>query len=147
MGKIIDLIIQNPSIKKWNHDAWLRILGENWTTCDNIFQYTGLIKRLLPKSGPVIQMMTDEELSAYELLPATITIYRGCGKKNRKGASWSQNKDIASKFPFLNRYKVADPMLITATVKKEHVLALKLDRNESEIIAFNVKVVKSESLS
>lgn len=141
MGAILDLAKQiGPG------ELWLRILGENWTGCDNIFAYQGILKHLLPKSGPVTQMMTDEELAAYELLPETVTVYRGCGKKNRKGASWSLNKDVAAKFPFLNRYAVTDPMLITARVEKCQVLALKLDRNESEVITFSPKVVKSESL-
>lgn len=135
MGAILELIRSAPI----DFGTWLRILGENWSDCDNIFAYQNILKHLLPKEGPVVEMMTAAELAAYEALPDTVTIYRGCGKKNKKGASWSLDKSIAAKFPFLNRYKVADPILVTATVDKCHILAVKLERNESEIITFSAK--------
>ncbi|WP_243373606.1 hypothetical protein [Geotalea sp. SG265] len=142
MGVILNMVKQiGPG------ELWLRILGENWTGCDNIFDYQAILKHLLPKSGPVTEMMTAEELAVYELLPETVTIYRGCGKKNRKGASWSLIKDVAAKFPFLKRYVVPCPMLITATVQKCQIMAVKLDRNESEIITFSPRIVKSEQLN
>lgn len=142
MGAILDIAKNHwgPS------DIWFRILGENWSGCDNIFAYQNILKHLLPKEGPIVEMMTAEELAAYEALPDTVTIYRGCGKKNKKGASWSLDKNIAASFPFLNRYQVTDPILVTATVDKSHILAVKLDRNESEVITFCAKPKKLEPL-
>ena len=128
-------------------ELWLRILGECWSGCDNIFAYKNILKNLMPQEGPVLEMMSDDELAVYETLPDTVTIYRGCGKKNKNGASWSLDRDVAAKFPFLNRYQVDNPMLVTAKVKKCHVLAVKLCRNESEVITFNAKPVKVEPLN
>lgn len=144
MGAILDLLRSGVPI---DYKTWLRIVGENWSGCDNIFAYHKLLKCFLPKEGPVVEMMTADELAAYEALPDTVTIYRGCGKKNKNGASWTLDKNIASKFPFLNRYRVPDPILVTATVDKCHILAVKLGRNESEVITFNAKSGKGISLS
>lgn len=143
MGAILDLLKSVPI----DFRTWLRILGENWSDCDNIFAYHKFLKCFLPKEGHVVEMMTAEELAAYEALPDTVTIYRGCGKKNKNGASWSLDKNIAARFPFLNRYQVADPTLVTATVNKCHILAVKLGRNESEIITFSAKSGKVEALT
>jgi len=142
MGAILELARNYWGPSK----LWLRILGENWSGCDNIFAYQHILKSLLPEQGPVVEMMTSEELAAYEALSDTITIYRGCGKKNKKGASWSLDQNVATKFPFLNTYQVPDPILVTATVDKYQILALKLDRNESEIITFAAKPTKREAL-
>lgn len=143
MGAILELIRSAPI----DFGTWLRILGENWSDCDNISTYQNPLKCLLPKRGPVVEMMTKKELAAYEALPEIVTIYRGSGKKNKNGPSWSLDKNVASKFPFLNRYKVDDPMLLTATVDKRLILAVKLDRNESEVITFNAKPGKGMPLS
>lgn len=62
------------------------------------------------------------------------------------GLSWSLDREIASKFPFLNRYRVAKPVLITATVSKSKILALKLDRGEREVITLVPKRVSVEQL-
>ncbi|MBV5341525.1 MAG: hypothetical protein J0665_18545 [Deltaproteobacteria bacterium] len=142
MGAILELFRSTPL----DFRTWLRILGENWSGCDNIFAYHKILKNFLPKEGPVVGMMSADELTAYEALPDTVTIYRGCGKKNKNGASWSLDKNIAAKFPFLNRYQVPDPILVTATVDKRQILAVKLDRNESEIITFSAKPIKREAL-
>ncbi len=37
-------------------------------------------------------------------------------------------------FPFLRRYLAADPVLLTATVCRHQALALKLGREEQEVI-------------
>jgi len=143
MGAILDLLRSVPIDFK----TWLRILGENWSVCDNIFAYHKLLKCFLPKVGPVVEMMTEDELAAYEALPDTVTIYRGCGKKNKNGASWSLDKNIAAKFPFLNRYQSPDPILVTAKVKRSEILAVKLGRQESEVITFYAKPGKGIPLS
>jgi hypothetical protein len=41
---------------------------------------------------------------------------------------------------------VGDPVLITARVKKQGVLALKIDRGEAEVITFAARRVKVVSL-
>lgn len=118
---------------------WFRLLGEEWSGCDNTYRIKSFLKWV---SGASTQreLMSDAELEAFEKLPAVITIYRGCGRGvNMDGISWSLCKQVASEFPTHARYAVKRPVVITATVRKEKVVALKLDRDEKEVITFSAK--------
>lgn len=123
-------------------DVWLQVLGKEWSGCDNIAQYHPKLKRALGTTGPLLQMMSTEEQEVFNSLPDTVTVYRGCGSVNRKGCSWSLDREIATSFPTFSRYKVDDPMLIKGVVKKNKILAVKLCREEQEVISFNVKEVE-----
>jgi len=126
---------------------WLRLLGESWSVCDSIGRHRLALRRLLPPSGPVLEMMDSAELVAYRSLPARLTVFRGCGEINMLGASWSLDRDVAARFPTLNRYRQTAPLLVTATVRRDRVLALKLDRDESEIITFHARRTAIEPLT
>lgn len=125
---------------------WYTVLGEEWSVCDNIGLYRLLLKRMLPAEGPVVEMMTADELAAYEALPENLTVYRGCGAVNIRGASWSLSRDVAEKFPTLSRYRQARPLLVTARVSRRRVLAVKLDRDELEVVTFAARRVTVEAL-
>lgn len=120
--------------------VFFRLLGEWWSRCDN----TGVFKYELEEyvfsnwqEYPQLmrKMMTRRELTAYDALPETVTIYRGCYKSNESGLSWTLSCEIAEKFPYFTRYwQKGQPLLITAEVDKKDIIALKLCRDESEII-------------
>lgn len=90
--------------------------------------------------------MTAAERAAYDALPSRVTIYRGCGDHNIFGTSWTLDESIARQFPFFHRYRVADPLLVTAQVNKRAILALKQDRDEQEVITFGARWIKIERL-
>jgi hypothetical protein len=123
---------------------WLTICGEFWNMCDNIATYRIWLRRLLPERGPVAPMMEPQECLAWEAMPERLTIYRGCGPSNMLGASWSLSRTVAAQFPFLNRYRQAEPLLVTATVPRNRILAIKLDRGEAEVITFDARRVAVE---
>lgn len=125
---------------------WLLLLGEWWTCCDNISEHFGDLAGILPEQGPVAEMMTDAEMEYFESLPEVVTIYRGAGKSNRRGACWSLSGNVAKRFPSLLRYWQQTPMLYTATVQKSRILAVKLDRNEAEVITLGAEIVKSRRI-
>lgn len=133
MAALLDLYRETP------YSEWLALLGEHWSGCDNIGRYRLLLRQLLPKHGPVIEMMTAEELDQYHALPDQLTVFRGCGPGNMLGASWSLSQEVAASFPLLNRYRQAEPLLVTGKVKKQSVLAVQLDREELEIITFQAR--------
>jgi len=128
-------------------DDWHAVIGEEWSMCDNIGSYRTLLRKMLPATGPVLPMMDAAERAAYDALPERITVYRGCGAANMRGASWSLDRDVAARFPLLMRYRAAQPLLITASVRKNKVLAVKLDRNEAEIITFAARMTTMEALA
>ena len=140
MGTLVDLA------DELSRDDWHAVLGREWSCCDNIGAYRATLRRLLPTHGPVRPMMTADEQAAYDALPERITVYRGCDTHNMRGASWSLDRDVARRFPFLMRYRAARPLLVTATVLKSRVLALKLDRSETVVITFHARQTRLEAL-
>lgn len=121
---------------------WLRLLGNEWSSCDNIGEFysagelddTPLIDFDHGYIKP--EMMSVDEQAFYDSLPDTFVVYRGCHKFNKWGLSWSLFEDIAESFPNLNRYRheCYQALLVKATAQKSKVIAVKLDRNEFEII-------------
>lgn len=133
-----------------SYPDWYRTLGQWWSVCDNIGQYRKALKLAMYLGStptPIPEMMNEEEQAALAALPERITVYRGCGAENMLGASWSLERDVAAGFPYLNRYKVREPVLVTATVRRDRICALKLNRNEHEIITFNARRLGVESLT
>lgn len=130
-------------------DDFLRLLGEEWTGFDNINHYVDDLNdtAFLSWSNDTTlrEMMTPDERDAYDALPDVVTVYRGCYKINKWGLSWSLSKETAERFPSLSRYKrVGDqPLLVTAKALKSNIIALKLDREEREIITQRPKHVST----
>lgn len=129
----------------WIGDAdWLRVLGEEWDGFDNIGPYADELGEAVAVNngwdwdgGLIELLMDDAERQAFAQLPDVLTIYRGCYAVNKWGFSWSLDRDIAERFPFLGRYGgKGRPLLVKATIHKNKVAALKLGRGESEIVTF-----------
>jgi len=130
-----------------NRAEWLQLLGTHWSGCDNIGQHRLQLRWLLPEEGPIPELMDPVERAAYDALPDRLTVYRGCGPRNMLGLSWALERQIAAEFPTLPRYRQAVPLLVTGKVHKRHVLAVKLDRGESEVITLRARRVAVEPLS
>ena len=128
---------------------WYRLLGEQWSVCDDISAWKVFLIPLLGRAQreELNAMMDAREREALAALPTKFTVYRGCYACNRRGLSWSTNRAIAETFPSLNRYRRRGdrPLLITGSVAKRQAV-LKLDRDESEIIAAKVRVLREEPL-
>lgn len=131
---------------RMDHEDWLALLGEFWNMCDNIRDYSSILRSELGTIGPLMPMMTPEERIAYAALPDVLTVYRGCSAQRLTGASWSLDPEVARAFPTLNRYRVSDPVLVTATVPKSKVLAILLSREEQEVITFNARRLRVEPI-
>jgi hypothetical protein len=132
-------------------EVWLQALGDEWIHMDNV----GRLLRALRnsplgdriESGPVLEMMTPEELLAFAALPDPVPIYRGCYRRNRRGISWSTSREVAATFPAYQRYwGPGQPLLIEATVAKQGVLAVKLGRDECEVITLLAQPLREHLL-
>lgn len=141
LGALVDLMYEMRT------SAWLKLLGRYWTVCDNISDYSLELFEGFEGYAPAKQMMTRAEWKRYQLLPDTVTIFRGCGPDNQNGLSWSLDRQVAETFPFLNRYKVDEPLLVTARVRKEDIIALKDGRGESEVITFDPEFITVEPIT
>jgi hypothetical protein len=123
---------------------WLAVLGQIWSSADNVGLYRDDLVEVLTDwmDNPhtvIPELMTPEEMAAFEALPDEVTIYRGCCvANNRSGLSWSLSREVASRFPFLTRYRASDPVLLTAKVPKSRIAAIKLERDEQEVIVVDL---------
>jgi hypothetical protein len=130
---------------------WLTLLGEEWESCDDVAKHT------TDAGGPLWDtpfedlawsplqwrhhMMTADEVKALDALPPIVTVWRGCYAFNKRGFSWSLDRATAEGFPFLHRYRQdSQPLLVRGEVHRDHVMALKLDRNESEVVVVPSRV-------
>ena len=120
---------------------WITLMRDAWSRCDNVGLYAdelsntilGLLKT------PIMEMMTPEAASEYEKLPDYLVVYRGCYSRNKCGLSWTTNRAVAAKFPFLHRYKQdGQALLVTGRIRKSEIVALVVDRGESEVITFTM---------
>jgi hypothetical protein len=132
---------------RMDHEVWLELLGHEWTRCDTVRYHLPTLRRVLGVAGPLLSMMKLEEQTAFAALPECLTVYRACSGRFLRGVSWSLNPDVARGFIKLGRYRVSDPVLVTAKVQKKDVLALKLDREEEEIITFKARRVGKELIA
>lgn len=124
-------------------EAWLKAFGREWAGFDNVSAFADeIIDTLLSfdyEDGltNIREMMDDVELKAYDDLPDMLTIYRGAYEDNKWGFSWSLDRVVAESFPFYGRYcGLGRPLLIKASIEKSRTAALKLDRQEVEVITF-----------
>ncbi|MXO72374.1 hypothetical protein [Alteraurantiacibacter buctensis] len=133
---------------------WLTVLGEEWQSCDNIGLHLDELLEQTPLADVIDQpkalrqwLMTADEVAALDALPEVVTVWRGCYQSNKWGLSWSLDRDKAAAFPSFNRYRQdGQPLLVKARIARDDILALKLERNEAEVIAVRPKHVSTSHL-
>ena len=125
-------------------DARLKVFGDEWSGFDNVSAYADEITDALFLHGAgddlchIRKMMDEAECKAFDELPEVLTIYRGAYERNKWGFSWSLDRAVAESFPFTNRYRDSGrPLLVKATIAKSRIAAIKLDRDETEVVTFN----------
>jgi hypothetical protein len=126
---------------------WLAVVGEEWTCIDGergeLVQLLRTARWRAAKRGEDFwpALMQHREREALDALPKRFTVYRGCYRGiNEHGCSFSLRRSIAEKFAGPDaylRYRIdgADAIVLAIEVDRDDC-ALKLDRNELEVIAF-----------
>jgi hypothetical protein len=124
-------------------------VGSVWIDSENVWQHLVDWKKFWSNKLPNKEHCMDEdERKALASLPNTLEVFRGFnGKGNRKGLSWTLDRDKA--LYFAGRYKATkdQPKLVTGTVEKRFVHAYFTGRDESEIVSEKVRVRHTEIVS
>jgi len=142
LNALIDLVSEDVLTDQeyWHH------VGDAFQDSENIWQnqatWLGLLNRKRPEKHFI--MAEEEEREKLAGMPDVITVYRGIRRgKNRHGLSWTLSMTKA--MFFARRYDTEKTGLILhGKVKRKHVHALLLGRNEFEIVADKVKIVGEE---
>jgi hypothetical protein len=123
-----------------NGRRWFRLLAEVWQDSENVWQYQGVFPRLFagPRTATPTDrkhIMTKSEQKVLAALPDPVIIYRGATKgRNELGWSWTTDHNRARWFANRFKTKHREPVLVTATVPKAHIIAYFEQRDESEIV-------------
>ncbi len=133
------------------HQEWFYIFGQWFDCCDGCYRIKKDLSRILMQYKDLTEQnkwaCSEAAFSVWQSLPDELTVYRGCYKNNKNGLSWTLDKNIALRFPTLNRYRQqGQALLVTGKVKKTDGI-LFLERNESEILSSRVKVLGVEPIS
>ena len=135
--------------------TWLRLLGHVWNTCDNVSDHWMELSECLdpmmfdfmtPDNNHIPPMMNKKEQAFLGSLPERVTIYRGCGPVNRWGWSWTLSREVAEQFPRLRRFKTDKPLLLTAEIDRSFISAVKLDREEQEVILLEIDFLDHDAV-
>lgn len=111
----------------WENLAWV------WTDSENLWQYGALPGALLCSQRPDRDyLMKPEERSFLNSLPEMVTIYRGHGKKNRRGWSWTLSVQKARWFA--RRFAKSGWGVSRMLVPRSAILAYFSGRGEYEVV-------------
>jgi hypothetical protein len=147
--RLYQRILDAPPGREFNTliGNWFNALGRFWSTCTLITPYAHHLQGTIGKCDDMsLLLMTETERAAFYEMPEVVTVYRGCGRPNARGICWSLDPEAAIRFPFQGWYKESDPILITATVQWDDIVAVKWDQGEAVVITFMAKEQSRGSL-
>ena len=78
-------------------------------------------------------------------IPCCFSVFKSL--KVPRGVTWSLNPESHVVSSSWGGIELSDPVLVTAKVQKKNVFALKLDREEEEIITFKARRVGKELIA
>lgn len=118
--------------------AYWKLLGAVWVNIENVYQYGGLLRRMLTDARRNLSLrpllMDREERSSLRSLPDTIVVYRGCGPQNKAGLSWTLDQSKARWFAGRLKRRGDRCFVLKRSIGKHRVLAYFSGRSESEIV-------------
>jgi hypothetical protein len=74
------------------------------------------------------------EHTFYDALPAVVPAWRGCERGRERGLHWTTDRAVAERFASGRRCVNQLPTLVQAQIPKEHIFAVFVSREESEIV-------------
>lgn len=119
--------------KYLSDEKYWSFLASIWTDTENAWQNLDEWRKLFNSSRPKRQRLMDrDEVLAYDSLPNTVKIYRGCQKGiNEDGISWTLKRDKAEWFA--TRFS-KDGVVLEKEIQKKDIIAVFTNRNEFEVI-------------
>jgi hypothetical protein len=136
-----------------NDEEYFRLLRSVWTDSECLWQYRRQLRSLLAPRGRNLAarryLMTDEELTVFDSLPDPVVVYRGCGRGNRLGWSWTldrkQGEWFARRFISLDGGRFGG-LILVAQCQRSSVVAHFNSRSENEIVIDPRNVTITETI-
>jgi hypothetical protein len=97
------------------------------------FKIADLLRRAC--SQVVLRDLLDPDARRfYDALPQLVPVWRGCEQWRQRGLSWTTDRTVAEGFAKGKRHINKAPTLVHAEIPKQHIFAVFVCRNESEIV-------------
>lgn len=129
----MEIAYDTHSPEYWSIAGWL------WEDTENQWQNLSEWQDVLSSERDQKEyFMTSDEQQFLKSMPDEVEIYRGCFEGiNDEGLSWTLDMSIAELFSQHRHFKRKDDwesVILSQTVSKEDIFAVKLGRKESEVI-------------
>jgi hypothetical protein len=129
---LLEAIYNQPPAVFWPVliDWWPRVDGfRDWRR-----EYLRLM-RAKSKEARGVKYLDKDAMQWFDALPDTFTVYRGCGKRWVRCASWTLDQECAEFFARGGRFSSpASPVVASATISKAAVFFVTDQRNEKEVV-------------
>jgi hypothetical protein len=130
-------------------EVFWKVFLHAWPNCDATWTSREQLLTLLQNASAQISavpFLDNRSRAFFESLTNDITIFRGCSRERIKGLSWTTDAAVARKFALGHRFRVRDPVLVTARIKKQEILAIITVRDESEIVCDPSEVLRIDDI-
>lgn len=143
IGPLLDQVVPRLlSGRRADQRLALRLFHSVWSDCDNTAGCAKLLEWILRAyAETAVGLLDTDARAAFEALSRQVTVFRGCDRKRVHGFAWTLDRNVAAGFARGHRgIRNPDPVIATATVAKEHVFGLYLDRKEAEVLTAHAMV-------
>lgn len=109
---------------------WGCVCDAPWRERSNIAEF---LRRALTEVA-LADFLGPAARSFYDALPEVVPVWRGCEQGRERGLSWTTDRATAEGFAEGKRTVNKTPTLARAEIPKRHILAVFVERQESEIV-------------
>ena len=116
--------------------AALQLFLDWGNMCDAPWPWRAVIARELRAACAKVQLIDllgPDEQAFFDVLPASVPVWRGCQESRERGISWTTERQVAEQFAWGKRCINSRPTLVYAEIPKQHVFAVFMSRQECEI--------------
>ncbi len=111
------------------------VFSRVWPVCEACWLIRDKVVALLHRAGVENRVMGDDCRAVYDALPSTIAVYRGSSAERVGGVSWCLESGDATIFSWGHPMaRVRTPVLTRAEIRKDKVLTVLVDREETIIL-------------
>lgn len=111
------------------------VFQDVWPMCDDTWNHRHTLVAYLKAAGRCAAYILGDDKAAFDALPATITVFRGCSLSRSAGVAWTTDLKVAVGFATGHRnIQVHQPVVLKAQLDRRDVLTVFTERGEAEVL-------------
>ena len=146
IGRLLRVLVAEPA------DIFWPVFIDWWNVCDGTLAWRKtIIDTLRSRSAdrPGIEFLGGDDRKFFDKLSWPLRVYRGCGRRQVRGISWTVDRERAEFFARGGRFPPPRyPVIATAEIERSDIFFVSAQRNEDEIVLdpHRVRKLKLEPL-